>query len=99
MLSGTRLIGGVRRLLINNYVLGELSHFHRGFNVGQVSIALQSSHLLDERIRDIGLSCCGGCTNAENCGYYISGCQYVIQSVSHSARCRGVGNLPNQAWY
>ena len=69
MLSGARLTGGVKQLMINDYVFGELSQFHRrGFNVGQVLIVLPSSHELYEGIQDIGLSCCGGCTNAEIMG-------------------------------
>ena len=55
-------------------MFGELSHFHRrGLNVGQVSIALPSSHQLDEGVQDIGLSCCGGCTNAETVGIIFPG--------------------------
>ena len=69
MLSGARLTSSARRLIVNYKLFGELSHFHRrGFDVGQVSIALPSSHQLDEGVRDIGLSCCGGCTNSEAVG-------------------------------
>ena len=43
------------------------------FNVGQVSIALPSFHQFDYGIRDIGLSCCGGYTNAETVGIILPG--------------------------
>ena len=74
MLSCARLIDGVRLLIISDHVFEEFSQFHRGgFNIGQIGIALPSSHQLDKDIWDVSLSCCGGCSNAEAVGVVLAG--------------------------
>ena len=51
MLSCAELIDGVRLLIISDHVFEEFSQFRRGgFNIGQIGIALPSSHQLDKGI-------------------------------------------------
>ena len=74
ILSCARLSNGVRLLIIGDQVFGELSQFYRGgFNIGQVGIALPSSHQLDKAVWNISLSCCGGCSDAEAVGVVFAG--------------------------
>ena len=73
MLLCAGLIDDVRLLIISDQVFGEFSQFHSGgFNIGQIGIALPSSHQLDKGIWNVSLSHCGGCSNVEAVGVVLA---------------------------